>query len=144
VGIRLRPCRPADVEQVLDLWRRASAELSVTDDPDALRRRLGRERNLFILAWDRDRLVGSLIGGWDGWRGHMYRLAVDPVYRRRGIARRLVEAVEGRLRRLGARRIDGIVVKRNRAGGVFWRELGYRRHLEVARYVKYLRPRVLS
>jgi len=144
VGIRLRPCRPADVEQVLDLWRRASAELSVTDDPDALRRRLGRERNLFILAWDRDRLVGSLIGGWDGWRGHMYRLAVDPVYRRRGIARRLVEAVEGRLRRLGARRIDGIVVKRNRAGGVFWRELGYRRHLEVARYVKDLRPRVLS
>ncbi len=144
MGIRLRPCRPADVEQVLDLWRRASAELSVTDDPDALRRRLGRERNLFILAWDRDRLVGSLIGGWDGWRGHMYRLAVDPVYRRRGIARRLVEAVEGRLRRLGARRIDGIVVKRNRAGGVFWRELGYRRHLEVARYVKDLRPRVLS
>ena len=140
MGIRLRPCRPADVEQVLDLWRRASAELSVTDDPDALRRRLGRERNLFILAWDRDRLVGSLIGGWDGWRGHMYRLAVDPVYRRRGIARRLVEAVEGRLRRLGARRIDGIVVKRNRAGGVFWRELGYRRHLEVARYVKDLRP----
>ena len=57
MGIRLRPCRPADVEQVLDLWRRASAELSVTDDPDALRRRLGRERNLFILAWDRDRLV---------------------------------------------------------------------------------------
>ena len=144
MGIRLRPCRPADVEQVLDLWRRASAELSVTDDPDALRRRLGRERNLFILAWDRDRLVGSLIGGWDGWRGHMYRLAVDPVYRRRGIARRLVEAVEGRLRRLGARRIDGIVVKRNRAGGVFWRELGYRCHLEVARYVKDLRPRVLS
>jgi len=128
------------VEQVLDLWRRASAELSVTDDPDALRRRLGRERNLFILAWDRDRLVGSLIGGWDGWRGHMYRLAVEPAYRRRGIARRLVEAVERRLRRLGALRIDGIVVKRNRAGGVFWRELGYRHHLEVARYVKDLRP----
>ena len=128
------------MEQVLELWRRAAAEPRVTDDPDALRRRLRRDRNLFVLAWSRERLVGSLIGGWDGWRGHMYRLAVDPVYRRRGIARRLVEAVEGRLRRLGARRIDGIVVKRNRAGGVFWRELGYRRQVEGARYVKDLRP----
>jgi len=125
---------------VLDLWRRAPTEPSVTDDPEALRRRSSRDRNLFVLAWDRGRLVGSLMGGWDGWRGHMYRLAVDPAYRRRGIARRLVENVEARLRRLGAVRVDGIVVKRNRAGGVFWRELGYREHAEVARYVKYLRP----
>ena len=128
------------MEQVLELWRRAAAEPSVTDDPDALRRRLRRDRNLFVLAWSRGRLVGSLIGGWDGWRGHMYRLAVEPACRRRGIARRLVEHVEARLRKLGAVRIDGIVVKQNRAGGVFWRELGYRHHVEVARYVKDLRP----
>jgi len=138
--ILLRPCRATDVEQVLELWRRAAAEPRVTDDPDALRRRLRRDRNLFVLAWSRERLVGSLIGGWDGWRGHMYRLAVEPACRRRGIARRLVEHVEARLRKLGAVRIDGIVVKQNRAGGVFWRELGYRHHVEVARYVKDLRP----
>src|SRR5881396_468768 len=137
--ILLRPCRARDVEKVLDLWRRAAAEPSVTDDPDALRRKLDRDRSLFVLAWDRSRLLGSLIGGWDGWRGHMYRLAVDRACRRRGIARRLVKNVEARLRRLGAVRIDGIVVKRNRAGRVFWRELGYREHAEVARYVKDLR-----
>ena len=137
--ILLRHCRARDVEKVLDLWRRAAAEPSVTDDPDALRRKLDRDRSLFVLAWDRSRLVGSLIGGWDGWRGHMYRLAVDRACRRRGIARRLVKNVEARLRRLGAVRIDGIVVKRNRAGRVFWRELGYREHAEVARYVKDLR-----
>src|SRR5947208_11657824 len=137
--ILLRPCRATDVEQVLELWRRAAAEPSVTDDPGALRRRLRRDRNLFVLAWSRGRLVGSLIGGWDGWRGHMYRLAVEPACRRRGIARRLVKNVEARLRRLGAVRIDGIVVKRNRAGRAFWRELGYREHAEVAHYVKDLR-----
>ena len=94
------------MEKVLDLWRRAAAEPSVTDDPDALRRKLDRDRSLFVLAWDRSRLVGSLIGGWDGWRGHMYRLAVDRACRRRGIARRLVKNVEAHLRRLGAVRID--------------------------------------
>src|SRR2546427_101735 len=138
--ILLRSCRATDVKQVLELWRRAGAEPSVTDDPGSLRRRLRRDRNLFVLAWDRGRLVGSLIGGWDGWRGHMYRLAVEPGCRRSGIARRLVKNVEAHLRRLGAVRIDGIVVKRNRAGRVFWRELGYRRQVEVVRYVKDLRP----
>ena len=128
------------MEQVLELWRRAAAEPSVTDAADALRQRLERDRDLFLLAWDRGRLVGTLIGGWDGWRGHLYRLAVEPGCRRSGIARRLVASVEVRLRKLGAVRIDGIVVKRNRAGSVFWRELGYRHHVEVARYVKDLRP----
>src|SRR5438132_614588 len=76
--ILLRPCRARDVEQVLELWRRAAAEPSVTDAADALRQRLERDRDLFLLAWDRGRLVGTLIGGWDGWRGHLYRLAVEP------------------------------------------------------------------
>ena len=138
--ILLRPCRATDVEQVLELWRRAGAQPSVTDRPDALRRRLRRDRSLFVLAWDRDRLVGSLIGGWDGWRGHLYRLAVDPACRRRGIARRLVRDVEARLRKLGAIRIDGIVARGSRVGSAFWRELGYRCHAEVARYVKDWRP----
>src|SRR2546422_10410329 len=137
--ILLRPCRTSDVEEVLDLRRRAAAEPSVTDDPRALRRRLRRDGSLFVLAWDRGRLVGSLIGGWDGWRGHLYRLAVDPTCRRHGIARWLVKEVEARLRRLGAVRIDGIVVRRNRGGSAFWRALGYRHHAEVARYVKDLR-----
>jgi len=128
------------VKQVLELWRRAGAEPSVTDDPGSLRRRLRRDRKLFLLAWDRGRLVGTLIGGWDGWRGHMYRLAVDPGCRRSGIARRLVANVEARLQELGAVRIDGIVVSRNTAASTFWREIGYQRHVEVARYVKDLHP----
>src|SRR5213076_2984364 len=138
--ILLRSCRATDVKQVLELWRRAGAEPSVTDDPGSLRRRLRRDRKLFLLAWDRGRLVGSLIGGWDGWRGHMYRLAVDPGCRRSGIARRLVANVEARLQELGAVRIDGIVVSRNTAASTFWREIGYQRHVEVARYVKDLHP----
>src|SRR2546429_1814001 len=80
--ILLRPCRTTDVKQVLELWRRAGAEASVTDDPGSLRRRLRHDRKLFLLAWDRGRLVGTLIGGWDGWRGHMYRLAGGPGCRR--------------------------------------------------------------
>src|SRR3954447_2166406 len=98
----LRPCRDQDIPAVLALWQRAEAIPRPTDHPTALLLRLQRDRDLFVLAWDGDHLVGSLMGGWDGWRGNMYRLAVDPAVRRQGIAARLVAEVEARLRALGA------------------------------------------
>lgn len=48
-----------------------------------------------MLAWDGGRLVGTIMAGWDGWRASMARLAIDPQYRRIGLARALVERIEG-------------------------------------------------
>jgi GNAT superfamily N-acetyltransferase len=48
---------------------------------------------VLLVATAHGRIVGSVIGGWDGWRGNIYRLAVVPEYRRLGIARRLVKEV---------------------------------------------------
>jgi ribosomal protein S18 acetylase RimI-like enzyme len=121
---------------VLELWTRASAGASVTDNPASIRLRLHRDRHLFALAWDSTRLVGTLIGGWDGWRAYMYRLAVDPDYRRRGVAGMLVSAIEKELRRLGARRISALVTSDNRTGRGFWDAVGYSLDDEMVRYVK--------
>lgn len=137
-SIVLRACQPEDVGAILMLWQRAEAVPRPTDRPDALLRRLERDRDLFVLAWDDDRLVGSLMGGWDGWRGQMYRLAVDPAYRRRGIARQLVQAVEERLRALGAERITSLVFVHEPGAADLWRSLGYEPDPATARYAKNL------
>ncbi|MCH7621223.1 MAG: GNAT family N-acetyltransferase [Chloroflexi bacterium] len=79
---------------VLALWVRAETEPSPTDTPSALRKRMERDPALFVVATDGSEVIGSLMGGWDGWRGNMYRLAVDPQHRRLGLARRLVEEGE--------------------------------------------------
>jgi ribosomal protein S18 acetylase RimI-like enzyme len=149
-SIHIRPCRVADIPHVLDLWARAAAGASVTDNADAIRLRLRRDRQLFLLAWDLSRrshtaakadarLVGSLIGGWDGWRASMARLAVDPEYRRYGIARQLVRAVEKELRNLGALRVGCVVFKDNRLGRTFWTSIDYAFQPQDVRYVKDLR-----
>lgn len=65
------------------------------------------------------------MGGWDGWRGQMYRLAVDPAYRRRGVARQLVEAVETALRARGAKRITSLDFKDEPGAAEFWQSAGY-------------------
>jgi ribosomal protein S18 acetylase RimI-like enzyme len=138
--VELRPCRPEDVDAVLALWQRAEAVPRPTDRPDALHRRLERDRELFILAWDGGRLIGSLMGGWDGWRGQMYRLAIDPEYRRQGIARQLVDAVEAGLRARGAERITSLVFTHEPGAAAFWQQAGYQPDPATERYTKDLAP----
>jgi ribosomal protein S18 acetylase RimI-like enzyme len=83
-------------------------------------------------------LVGSLLGGWDGWRGNMYRLAVHPAYRRRGIARRLIDTVEQRLRALGAERITSLVFTEEPGAADLWQRAGYAPDPATTRYAKNL------
>jgi ribosomal protein S18 acetylase RimI-like enzyme len=137
-NLELRGCRISDIEAVLGLWRRSGVVPLPTDRADALRRRLERDRQLFILAWAGPTLVGSLMGGWDGYRGQMYRLAVDPAYRRRGIARALVGAVETELRSLGCERITSLVFKHEPGAPEFWRHAGYAPDTLIERYAKNL------
>jgi ribosomal protein S18 acetylase RimI-like enzyme len=84
-------------------------------------------------------VVGSVIGGWDGWRGNIYRLAVAPEARRAGLARQLVHEAERVLRAKGARRISALVERHEAHALGFWDALsdrGWRRDERMLRYVK--------
>jgi ribosomal protein S18 acetylase RimI-like enzyme len=137
-AIQLRPCRVEDIDALLALWRDANAVPRPTDHRAAIALRLERDAELFQLAWDGPRLVSSLLGGWDGWRGNMYRLAVYPAYRRRGIGQRLVTAVEQRLRALGAERITSLVFSDEAGAAELWRRAGYSSDPATTRYAKNL------
>ena len=135
-NVRLRRCERSDLDEVLDLWRRAGIVPRPTDHVEALETRLAFDDGLFLIADDGGPVVGSLIGAWDGWRGGLYRLAVDPEYRRRGIATALVREVERRMRELGATRVP-IRVFHEEAGAVeFWTSVGYSADPAEAIYVK--------
>ena len=136
IRVTIRPARSRDLRAVLALWKRAGIRSSATGETRSLQTRLQRDRDLFLVASDGSRLVGTLIAGWDGWRGSMARLAVDPRYRRQRVAQRLVDVAEARLRELGAKRIGALVITDNRLGVRFWRAAGYRSEAKVRRFVK--------
>jgi len=123
---------------VLRLWLEAEAEPSATDTPEELARLVRDHGDLFLVAEDAGRLVGTLIAGWDGWRGNMYRLAVLPAYRRQGVATALVGEAERRLRALGARRITALVIGDHDWATGFWRAAGYEVDERMTRFVKEL------
>ena len=123
--VTLRTGTTADTAAVLDLWQAAGAHPTSTDDPAALAALVDRDPDALLIAESEGRVVGTLIATWDGWRGSMYRLAVRPDVRRRGIAALLVRRGEERLLSLGCRRVQALVVGADDRACAFWTGVDY-------------------
>jgi ribosomal protein S18 acetylase RimI-like enzyme len=136
-GLELRAAEPTDIEEVLAFWQLAAEDSDrPADSPDALEGLIARDPNALLLAVRQDQIIGCVIAGWDGWRAHLYRLAVHPEYRRRGLARWLLAGAEERLARFGAIRFDAMVLNGNDSAHTMWSGLGYSRQEEWSRWVK--------
>jgi ribosomal protein S18 acetylase RimI-like enzyme len=140
-AVTIRAATADDVDGVLALWSTArSANASTPDTKEAVNTLLKTSPDALLVAEHAtDGIVGAIVAGWDGWRGNMYRLAVAPTHRRRGIALALVDAAERHLTTRGARRITALVAHEELEAVGLWTRAGYLRDTTIARFVKSLR-----
>jgi ribosomal protein S18 acetylase RimI-like enzyme len=82
----IRPVLTEELPAVLSFWKEAEVTPpTVTDSIEGLTNLMRQPAALLLIATIDGKIVGSVIGGWDGWRGNIYRLAVAPALRRKGI-----------------------------------------------------------
>ncbi|MFD5075259.1 GNAT family N-acetyltransferase [Streptomyces sp. NPDC058371] len=134
--LRIRAATPEDLDSVLAFWKTAAEGTSISDDRDGVARLVARDPEALILAEHEGELVGTVIAGFDGWRCHLYRLAVHPQRRRLGIGSALLAAAEERFTRLGGRRGDAMVLEHNATAHHAWRAAGYMAEEQWRRWVK--------
>src|SRR5216110_1019748 len=115
-----------DYDAAIRLWRRVEGlEIAEGDDREGLAQFLKRNRGLSRVAIDGAAIVGVALCGYDGRRGYIYHLAVDPAYQARGVGRRLMDECLAGLRRAGLKRALILVASDNPVGRKFWRRHGW-------------------
>ena len=122
----IRTFRYADTDAVVELWRTVFHDDAPRNDPiEILRSKLGAGPEQILVGESDRRVVATVLFGWDGHRGWIYHLAVDPRERRRGFGRRIMEEAERRLRALGCPKVN-LQVRADNAGVVaFYERLGF-------------------
>src|SRR5687768_5989705 len=122
----IRSFEPSDTEPLVALWNRCGL-VTATNDPrkDIERKRAVNPELLFVAVQD-GAVAGSVMAGYEGHRGWINYLAVDPARRRRGLGRRLMEHAEAALRSRGCAKINLQVRHANPAARAFYERIGYR------------------
>ena len=87
--------------------------------------RLRRDPDLFLVAAADDRIVGAVLGTFDGRRGWVNRLAVAPDRQGQGYGNLLMAELERRLLARGCRKVNLLVTPDNQRVVPFYRQLGY-------------------
>jgi ribosomal protein S18 acetylase RimI-like enzyme len=118
---------PDDYEAVLHVWENAGPGIHVgrSDTPAEIQKKLQRDPDLFLVAAAGKRIVGSVIGGFDGRRGLVYHLAVDGQYRGNGIGTALMDSLEERLHAKGCLKCYLLVVDDNDEAARYYEQRGW-------------------
>ena len=124
--LKLRSYQESDEPQVVKLWWQVFPDSSNWNDPHQdIASKLSVQRDLFIVAMLEEELVGTAVGGYDGHRGWVHLVAVNPSFRRRGIGAALKHRVEQDLAALGCPKLNLQVRAENSEVVAFYQSLGY-------------------
>lgn len=134
--MKIRHAHPHDVTALLEFWARAAEGTDRHDDPAKVTALIAHDAESVLIAERDGVLTGTVIAGWDGWRAHLYRLAVDPAHRRQGIGSALIAAAEDRFRKFGAYRADAMILHDNALAHPAWAAAGYSYQPQWGRWVK--------
>jgi len=118
---------PQDYPAVIALWESAGPGVHVrrSDNASEVEKKLQRDPDLFLVAEQEGRIIGTVLGGFDGRRGMIYHLAVVREYRQLGLGTALMDEVERRLKEKGCIRSYLMVTRDNPGALDFYSHRGW-------------------
>ena len=121
----IRPFLEDDRDGVIKLWHRCGLVVPWNDPNSDIDRKLRVDPELFVVGLQGAELIASAMGGYDGHRGSLFYLAVDPGYQGQGGGREIVEHVAHLLTQRGCPKLNILVRSTNREVIDFYRRLGF-------------------
>ena len=136
----IRIYRARDREQVLALWQECDLIHPKNDPQKDLDRKKGFGEELFLVIEEREKIIGTVMGGYDGHRGIINYLGVHPSFRGQGLGKMLLQAVEQKLKDLGCPQVNLLVWSNNSEVLDFYEKSQYSKANDIV----LLRKRLIS
>jgi len=132
--IEIRTLTIEDYDAVIELWKQAGLPFKPKgrDSEQMMEKQMKAFPEFFIGAFHEKKLVGVVIGSYEGrMKGWINRLAVDPEYKRRGIAKQLINMVEKALEKCGAAIFCALIETPNEESLKLFEKMGYVTHQDI-------------
>ena len=123
--MNIRPFKISDTESVISLWEICRLTRPWNNPQLDIERKMAVGPDLFLVATDKEQIIGSVMGGYDGHRGWINYLAVHPQNRKQGLGRQLMYAVEELLLSAGCPKINLQVRHGNNDVIAFYQAIGF-------------------
>lgn len=123
--MKIRPCKPEEASEIIRLWKACNLVFPQNIPEKDIKAKLAFQPGLFLVGIEADRIVASVMVGYDGHRGWLNYLAVSPDYRKKGLGRMIVTEAEKILKSMGCPKINLQVRTSNMEAIHFYTKCGF-------------------
>ena len=126
IEIKIETFSMQHYQEVLELWKRAGIDVGSSDSKEEITLILERNPELFLVGKEQEKIIAVVIGAFDGRRGYIHHLAVDPDYQKRGYGKGILEELIARFRKKRVHKIHLFIQKENKKVIEFYIKQGWK------------------
>ena len=123
--MEIRRFRKTDIESVLELWEDCGLVVPWNNPRLDIERKLRHQPELFIVGIIDNNIIATAMAGYDGHRGWVYYLAINPNYQKSGYGKLMMDEAERILLKMGCPKINIMVRDTNLDVINFYKSIGY-------------------
>ena len=112
-------------ENVVQLWKKTDLTITSSDSREEIKRMLEWNPEFLLITKIDEKVIGVVMGGFDGRRGYVHHLAIDPKYQKKGFGRLLIDELMKRFREKKIHKVHLFIEKRNKGVISFYQKLGW-------------------
>ena len=104
--MKIRVFHKNDYDAVCLLWRKCNIELGTSDSREEINKFIDMNPQTCLVGEIDGKIISCVLGGYDGRRGLVHHLAVDPTYQKKGYGKELLIVLENRFKEMGVVKIS--------------------------------------
>ncbi|WP_031482428.1 GNAT family acetyltransferase [Maridesulfovibrio frigidus] len=123
--MQIREFKIEDQKEVIKLWKECNLVAPWNHPENDIKIKMEVDPDLFLVGIHDDKIIATVMGGYEGHRGWINYLAVSPEFQMKGLAKKIMNCVEEKIKAKGCPKINLQVRERNSKVLAFYESLGY-------------------